>query len=264
MESIGELARRTGTSRRMLRHWEAEGLLEPAGVDPRTGRRHYAASQAGRVRAIAGLRALGFGLDAIADLLDQGLSESRLVELLRRREAELVDRVAADTAALATVRERLRSMEASRSTIASTFALSSLAAVELQGVVETVEDETEIPDAVGRLLAVLGADAAAPDRDVVLGFDGTTHERTIVVAAALVGAAPPAATRTISFPSAERAAVVRLGERPGSTADAWIALDAELEVNELRATGPYRQTLHPDGSVTLAVAVNGIVDPADD
>ena len=30
METIGQLAQRTGTSRRMLRHWEAQGLLVPA------------------------------------------------------------------------------------------------------------------------------------------------------------------------------------------------------------------------------------------
>ncbi len=49
MLSIGEIAQATGVSRRMLRHWEDAGLLEPAYVDPGTGYRRYAASQTGRV-----------------------------------------------------------------------------------------------------------------------------------------------------------------------------------------------------------------------
>ena len=44
MMSIGELAHRTGVSRRMLRHWEAMGLVVPAQVDAATGYRWYEAS----------------------------------------------------------------------------------------------------------------------------------------------------------------------------------------------------------------------------
>src|SRR5699024_381434 len=45
--SIGEIAHRTSTTRRMLRHWERLGLIQPAEVDPHTGYRRYAASQVG-------------------------------------------------------------------------------------------------------------------------------------------------------------------------------------------------------------------------
>ena len=62
MLSIGEIAHRTGVSRRMLRHWEQEGLLSPALVDPVTGYRRFQATQLGRIRAIAELRDLGFSL----------------------------------------------------------------------------------------------------------------------------------------------------------------------------------------------------------
>ena len=39
MLSIGHIAHGAGVSRRMLRHWEQEGLLQPATVDPATGYR---------------------------------------------------------------------------------------------------------------------------------------------------------------------------------------------------------------------------------
>ncbi|MGL4175985.1 MAG: MerR family transcriptional regulator, partial [Dermatophilaceae bacterium] len=79
---IGQVAHATGVSRRMLRHWEDAGLLAPAAVDPVSDCRWYAPSQVGRVRAIASLRAAGFGLEAITDLLGEALSEQQLVELL--------------------------------------------------------------------------------------------------------------------------------------------------------------------------------------
>jgi DNA-binding transcriptional MerR regulator len=83
----------------MLRHWEAQGVLALAEVDSWTGQRRYASTQAGRVRAIAALKEVGFGLEAIRDLLDQGLTEARLIDLLRRREDELSERIAADSTA---------------------------------------------------------------------------------------------------------------------------------------------------------------------
>jgi len=69
MLSIGEIAHFTGVSRRMLRHWEESGLIVPASTDEYTGHRRYARTQVGRVRAIAALRSLDFGLGEIRDLL---------------------------------------------------------------------------------------------------------------------------------------------------------------------------------------------------
>lgn len=260
VESIGQLAQRTGTSRRMLRHWEKQGLLTPAVVDQWTKERRYASAQAGRVRAIAALRALGFGLDAIRDLLAQGLSESRLIDLLRQREVELTDRIAQDSAALAQVQTRMRSIQRERNTVMTTLALSSLPEVKLLGVTETVMDETEIPDAVGRLLTLMNVDTEALTQDVFLMYDGTTDPRVIVVSAGVGGEASEAKMERITLPSSEQAAVVTLDERPHNTADAWIALDAELEAKGLRATGPYRQVLHTTGAVTLATPATADIE----
>ena len=257
MESIGELAQRTGTSRRMLRHWETVGLLMPAAVDPRTNRRHYAPAQAGRVRAIATLRDLGFGLDAIRALLDQGLTEAQLIDLLRERESELTDRVAQDSAALVQIRQRLTSLEKGRHTIVSTLTVTTLPALRLNGVTETVTDETEIPDAVERLLRLLGVFASHPARDVLLAYDGTTDESVITVSAAFADNESltdinGASATVISLGEAHPAVVAHFDERPMSTADAWIALDAAVEAMGLRTTGPYRHTLHVGGAMSLA------------
>src|SRR2546427_4465902 len=66
--SIGEAARRAGVSARMVRHYEAKGLLPPM---HRTdgGYRQYAEADVHALRFIRRGRDLGFSMDEIATLL---------------------------------------------------------------------------------------------------------------------------------------------------------------------------------------------------
>ncbi len=70
MFRIGEFARFTRVSVKMLRHYDAIGLLAAAYKDPDTGYRYYRAAQLTTLNRILLLRELGFGLDEIAGLLD--------------------------------------------------------------------------------------------------------------------------------------------------------------------------------------------------
>ncbi len=69
MLTIGALARRTGTKVQTIRYYEQIGLMPPPG---RTagGQRRYADSDLERLAFIRHARQLGFGLDAIRELLD--------------------------------------------------------------------------------------------------------------------------------------------------------------------------------------------------
>ena len=99
--SVGQLARATGLSVRVLRHWEEMGVLAPqrsAG-----GQRRYGPAQVTRLYRAVALRRAGFGLGQIAALLDSRYPDpaatlrthlAQLEEDLRRR-GELRDRLAA-------------------------------------------------------------------------------------------------------------------------------------------------------------------------
>lgn len=52
MFNIGEFARLGRVSVRMLRHYDALGLLRPARVDPVTGYRYYEARQLSRLNRL--------------------------------------------------------------------------------------------------------------------------------------------------------------------------------------------------------------------
>ncbi|MCK1795318.1 MerR family transcriptional regulator [Streptomyces sp. XM4193] len=111
MLSIGDFAKYGGVSVRMLRHYDAVGLLRPARVDEFTGYRSYTAGQLARLNRVIALRELGFGLREIAEMLDEEVAAVELRAMLRLRRAQLAAAVAADTDRLLRVEARLRTIE---------------------------------------------------------------------------------------------------------------------------------------------------------
>ena len=68
--TIAQVAQLSKVTTRTLRHYDAIGLLPPAGTGP-GGVRHYEREQLLRLQRILLLRDLGLGLDAIASVIDE-------------------------------------------------------------------------------------------------------------------------------------------------------------------------------------------------
>src|SRR5215471_17890337 len=109
MFAIGEFARHGRVSVRMLRHYDAIGLLEPVSVDPASGYRFYEAAQLSTLNRIIALKNLGFTLQQVAQILDEQVSAAELRGMLTLRRAELQAQITDDTARLARVEARLLS-----------------------------------------------------------------------------------------------------------------------------------------------------------
>src|SRR5919107_2651682 len=99
MLSIGHFARHGRVSVRMLRHYDAIGLLQPACVDRATGYRSYDAGQLSRLNRIVALKGLGFTLEQVRYILDE-VSVEELRGMLRLRQAELQSQIPNHTAPL--------------------------------------------------------------------------------------------------------------------------------------------------------------------
>lgn len=97
--NIGQAAQHTGLSAKMIRHYEALGLL-PQAARTRSGYRHYGHQDLQRLLFIRHARDLGFSLDAVRELLSlwnnpgrssrevRALAQSHIEQMLQRR-AEL-------------------------------------------------------------------------------------------------------------------------------------------------------------------------------
>jgi DNA-binding transcriptional MerR regulator len=112
MFAIGDFARLGRVSVRMLRHYDALGLLVPARVDPLTGYRSYAAAQLSRLNRIIALKDLGFTLRQVGEVLDEKVGIDELQGMLRLRRAELETEAEAARARLLSVEARLAIIEA--------------------------------------------------------------------------------------------------------------------------------------------------------
>jgi DNA-binding transcriptional MerR regulator len=137
MFSIGEFARHGRVSVRMLRHYDAIGLLRPACVDPASGYRFYQASQLAELNRVIALKDLGFTLQQVQAIIDERVSAAELRGMLKLRRAEIHAQLEAETTRLARVEARLLTIEDEARSPADGVVLKRLAPVrvgELTGV----------------------------------------------------------------------------------------------------------------------------------
>lgn len=172
MFTIGDFARLGQVSVRMLRHYDALGLLHPARVDPWTGYRYYEAAQLSRLNRIVALKDLGFSLQQVGEVLDEKVGSAELRGMLRLRQAELAEAVATAAARLAQVETRLRIIESEGLMPTDEVVLKSLPTVRVAvaTAVARTFDPRHIGPVIGPLyrglherLGTLGVPVTGPD-----------------------------------------------------------------------------------------------------
>lgn len=114
--NIGQVSTATGVSQRMIRHYEAIGLI-PAPARRESGYRLYADEDVNRLRFIANARDVGFSIEEIGKLLDlwkdRGRSNAEVRALAAARAEELGRKAAALEAMRATLIELAETCERS-------------------------------------------------------------------------------------------------------------------------------------------------------
>ncbi|MEU6832784.1 MerR family transcriptional regulator [Nocardia beijingensis] len=231
---IGEVARRSGVSARMLRHYDSLGLVRPTG---RTvgGYREYSPEDIRRIFHVEGLRSLGMSLSQIARALDDaGFTPSALVgDLIRKteerlnRERELLERLRrVDAAEPSGWQDALRIVELLRG-LGSPDAAQRQQAIlapaedvsvpaELLAEAVLTESDPYVAGALRWALARAGADSVA---SVAAGLDSGNvdiRRRAVLALAELPGDETTAAlTSALDDPDAtvRRRAALSLGAR---------------------------------------------------
>lgn len=148
MFTIGDFAKYGRVSVRMLRHYDAIGLLPPARVDAASGYRFYEAAQLARLNRIVALKDLGLRLDQIRSILDEQVGAEQLRGMLRLRRLELESQLADTAIRLRQVEARLRTIESEGAMPSKDVvlkALPPLRVVQVTGVAASYEPQDITP-----------------------------------------------------------------------------------------------------------------------
>lgn len=107
--AIGEAARRSGVSAKMLRHYESLGLLRH--VDrTESGYRQYTAADVHTLRFIKRCRELGFSMAEIAELLNLWQDRSRASSGVKRIAQQHLDELSARIASMQAMQRTLQDL----------------------------------------------------------------------------------------------------------------------------------------------------------
>jgi DNA-binding transcriptional MerR regulator len=211
LTSISECARLGQVSVRMLRHYDAIGLLSPDRIESGSGYRSYSPDQLHVLNRIVALKGVGFTLDQVGRLLHDDLDVGELRGMLRLRRAQLEDEARAVETRLAAVETRLRMIE-KEDTMSPDYVVKTVPAVRLVARTATVDadrlDKRVEPmfDAVAAASRHICGSLSTP----IATYAETEAGMEVVVGYAYAGQ-PPEGTEVVNLPEATAVCGVHLG-----------------------------------------------------
>ncbi|MFD7067620.1 MerR family transcriptional regulator [Streptomyces sp. NPDC059913] len=252
MFTIGDFARYGRVSARMLRHYDAIGLLHPDRTDPATGYRFYGAAQLSRLNRVIALKDLGFTLQQVQAILDEQVGPEELRGMLRLRRAELEEAMRAAAARLAQVEARLRSIESEGRMSTNDVVVKQVPAVrvaELSGIAASYGPE-HITPVIGplyeRLFPLLGGTGVRPSGPGIAYYEdapeggGAVVVHAGVTVSAPVGPVGDTGITVVELPAIEAATIVHHGSMDGVLPTSQ-ALAHWIEANGYRSRGYSRE-----------------------
>ena len=253
MFSIGEFARHGRVSVRMLRHYDAIGLIRPACVDVATGYRFYEASQLDELNRVIALKHLGFTLQQVQAILAEKVSAAELRGMLKLRRAEIQATIDAETTRLARVEARLMTIEDGARVPADGVVIKRLAPVrvaELADVAASYEPEAITP-VIQPLYHDLWCRLASADIQATgpaVAYYEDTPQGGILVHAAVPVTVPPGGDHgfsVVDLPEVESAAAIIHHGSMDDVLPTGQALARWIDANGYRSAGYAREvTLH--------------------
>lgn len=237
---ISDFARLGQVSVRMLRHYDAIGLLVPDHIDPSSGYRSYSPEQLHDLNRIVALKDLGFTLEQVRGLLDEPVGPGELRGMLRLRRAELLEEARAVDVRLTAVESRLRMIE-QEDTVDPDYVVKTVPAVRL-----VAQRRTMQRDEIGQHLESMFDAVARAIGDVPGAFEVpiATYAETedgLEVVAGYVGSGPaPEGCLLVDHPEATAVCGVHLGEM-ARIGESWQALHRWITANGYEYAGPCRE-----------------------
>ncbi|QDZ15111.1 MerR family transcriptional regulator [Humibacter ginsenosidimutans] len=275
MLSIGEFASIGRVSVRMLRHYDAIGLLHPAVVDQATGYRSYTPAQIIALNRIVEFKELGLTLDQVRRIVDGEVGTQQLEVMLTTVRAELQRSLIEDAARLDRIDARLRTVRG-ESVMAQTSSISvDVRSVEPQRVATLTRrapgyGSENVGPVIGpmypeteRMLDAAGITGYGPAVALYEADESGDGEGMFVIAGFVV----PEDTREVpgldvhEIAAVDLAAVtVHRGEVDGID-DSWMALTDWITQNGYELAGVCREVYWTPGDRPQSEWVTDLVQP---
>jgi len=251
MIKIGEFSRLVQVPVATLRYYDQVGLLKPVEVDQWSGYRYYSVVQLPRLHRILALKGLGFTLEQIGVVLDEGLTPEQIRGMLRLRHAQLSQHLAEVQNQLLDVEVRLGQIEREdqlpRYDVMLKHVQPTLIA-SVRAILPAHSDSGslfgEVYDAIGPHVATaLGPHPGQGGQTMVLWYDTEFKDREVDGAAAFILRCPvpeQGRMRVHELPAATVAATVHHGSY-ATIGQAHEAILTWIEANGYRIAGPDRE-----------------------
>lgn len=260
MFKIGEFARISKVSIKMLRYYDEMGLLKPVFVDQETGYRYYSADQLVRLNQIIAFKACGFTLREIDALLQNTGDTERLIAELRLKKVEIEKTINVERERENHVQALLNGIVEKQPVGEYPVVLKAVEAIYVASVRGIVPDY----NAQGPLWSVLGRHLAECKTKIglpcfVLYHDSQVEDGVDVEVAEplLASATPSDHVKVYTLPGAQMASTVHHGSFM-TIRNAYTALTDWIDHGGYRLAGPHRElylkgewaTDHPEEYVT--------------
>ena len=248
MYTIGEFAALGRVSVRMLRHYDAIGLLPPARVDERTGYRLYSAPQLGTLLRVVELREVGCSLDDIGTVIGADDEPAALRAVLVRRRAELEASIAVDRGRIERIGERLRRLEGEGTMPEVEYrSLEPMTVYAVEGRAPGMGPEhvgPVIDPLLGQLIGAIEGAGRTPVEPGVFWYEAVPDSEELAVHVSFTADDSPEPGQgydVVALPAVGTAAVLtHRGDMP-SIGGSWMALMERVTDDGYRISGPTRE-----------------------
>jgi DNA-binding transcriptional MerR regulator len=251
MIKIGEFSRLVHVSVPTLRYYDQVGLLKPVEIDRFSGYRYYSTSQLPRLHRILALKGLGFSLEQIAKVLDEGLTPEQMRGMLRLRHAQISQQLVEVQSQLVEVEARLRQIEREEQLSTYDVILKNVEPLLVASVRTVLPNHSAVGALFGEVYEALapyvsealGRHPEEGGQTLVLWYDTEYKEQAVDGAAAfMLRCRVPESGRVKvhELPAATMAAAVHHGSY-NTIGEAHEAILTWIEANGYRIVGPDRE-----------------------
>jgi DNA-binding transcriptional MerR regulator/predicted transcriptional regulator YdeE len=263
MFKIGEFSKLVQVPVATLRYYDQVGLLKPVEVDRFTSYRYYTAGQLPRLHRILALKGLGFSLEQIAIVLDQGLTPEQMRGMLRLRHAQISQQLVDMQSQLVEVEMRLQQIEREDQLPGHDVILKQVEPLLVASIRAILPNHSAVGGLFGEVYEAIGphvGQALGPHPEdggqtLVLCYDTEFKESEVDGAAAFMlrcRVPERGRMRVHELPAATMAAAVHHGSY-NTIGDAHEAVITWIAANGYRIVGPDRELnlyhtmpIHPD------------------